>query len=108
MPSGGMTEQALQTRMEQINGILDNAYKDMGDYKSMSMMPATEDNQNEIAYARANYEMAQNTYLKFLNLLVTVTKNYDEAVKTDTRINSRKAKSQPETVLQKLRAKENK
>lgn len=109
MPRNGMTEQALQKRMEQINGILDTAYKDMGDWKSISMMPVTEDNQMQVAEARSNYTMAENTYLRFMNVLIAATKNYDEAVKTDTSISRRKAETgKPTTTLQKLRQKEQK
>ena len=49
---------------------------------------------------------AQKNYVSFMQLLMTMTKNFDEAVKVDSHKSKTTASKTPKTTLQKLVAKE--
>ena len=49
---------------------------------------------------------AQRSYIGFMQLLMTMTKNFDEAVKVDSHKSKATAAKTPKTTLQKLVAKE--
>lgn len=49
---------------------------------------------------------AQKNYVSFMQLLMTMTKNFDEAVKVDSHKSKTTAAKTPKTTLQKLVAKE--
>lgn len=99
----GKTEEALSTRMEQVNKLIDKAYADMEDYARRA---ETDDDDRE--YNMSMAVNAQRSYVSFMNLLMTMTKNFDEAVKVDSHKNKTTAAKTPKTTLQKLVAKETK
>lgn len=97
----GKTEEALSSRMEQVNGLIDKAYADMEEYARRA---ETDDDDRE--YNMSMAVNAQKSYVSFMNLLMTVTKNFDEAVKVDSHKSRATAAKTPKTTLQKLVAKE--
>lgn len=97
----GKTEEALSTRMEQVNGLIDSAYADMKEYARRA---ETDDDDRE--YNMSMAVNAQKSYIGFMNLLMTMTKNFDEAVKVDSHKSKATATKTPKTTLQKLVAKE--
>lgn len=97
----GKTEEALSTRMEQVNRLIDKAYADMEEYARRA---ETDDDDRE--YNMSMAVDAQRSYVSFMNLLMTMTKNFDEAVKVDSHKSKATATKTPKTTLQKLVAKE--
>lgn len=97
----GKTEEALSTRMEQVNRLIDKAYADMEEYARKA---ETDDDDRE--YNMSMAINAQRNYVSFMNLLMTMTKNFDEAVKVDSHKSKTTAAKTPKTTLQKLVAKE--
>ena len=97
----GKTEEALSTRMEQVNRLIDKAYSDMEEYARRA---ETDDDDRE--YNMSMAVNAQKSYVSFMNLLMTMTKNFDEAVKVDSHKSKATAAKTPKTTLQKLVAKE--
>lgn len=97
----GKTEEALSTRMEQVNRLIDKAYADMEEYVRRA---ETDDDDRE--YNMSMAVNAQRSYVSFMNLLMTMTKNFDEAVKVDSHKSKATAAKTPKTTLQKLVAKE--
>lgn len=97
----GKTEEALSTRMEQVNKLIDKAYADMEEYARRA---ETDDDDRE--YNMSMAVNAQRSYVSFMNLLMTMTKNFDEAVKVDSHKSKATAAKAPKTTLQKLVAKE--
>lgn len=97
----GKTEEALSTRMEQVNRLIDKAYADMEEYARRA---ETDDDDRE--YNMSMAVNAQRSYVSFMNLLMTMTKNFDEAVKVDSHKSKATAAKTPKTTLQKLVAKE--
>lgn len=97
----GKTEEALSARMEQVNRLIDKAYADMEEYARRA---ETDDDDRE--YNMSMSVNAQRNYVSFMNLLMTMTKNFDEAVKVDSHKNKATATKAPKTTLQKLVAKE--
>lgn len=97
----GKTEEALSTRMTQVDRLIDKAYADMEEYARRA----------EIADDDRDYNMsmalnAQKSYINYMQLLMTMTKNFDEAVKVDSHKSRATAVKAPKTTLQKLVAKE--
>lgn len=97
----GKTEEALSSRMEQVNGLIDKAYSDMEEYARRA-----ETNNDDREYNTSMAANAQRSYIGFMQLLMTMTKNFDEAVKVDSRKSKTTAAKAPKTTLQKLVAKE--
>lgn len=97
----GKTEEALSSRMEQVNRLIDKAYADMEEYARKA---ETDDDDRE--YNMSMAVNAQRNYVSFMNLLMTMTKNFDEAVKVDSHKSKATAAKTPKTTLQKLVAKE--
>jgi hypothetical protein len=97
----GKTEEALSSRMEQVNGLIDKAYSDMEEYGRKA---ETSDDDREYYMSMASN--AQRNYVSFMQLLMTMTKNFDEAVKVDSHKSKTTAVKAPKTTLQKLVAKE--
>lgn len=97
----GKTEEALSTRMEQVNKLIDKSYADMEEYARRA---ETDDDDRE--YNMSMAVNAQRSYVSFMNLLMTMTKNFDEAVKVDSHKSKATATKTPKTTLQKLVAKE--
>lgn len=97
----GKTEEALSSRMEQVNKLIDKAYADMEEYARRA---ETDDDDRE--YNMSMAVNAQRSYVSFMNLLMTMTKNFDEAVKVDSHKSKATATKTPKTTLQKLVAKE--
>lgn len=97
----GKTEEALSSRMEQVNRLIDKAYTDMEEYARRA---ETDDDDRE--YNMSMAVNAQRSYVSFMNLLMTMTKNFDEAVKVDSHKSKATAAKTPKTTLQKLVAKE--
>lgn len=97
----GKTEEALSSRMEQVNGLIDKAYSDMEEYARKA--ETADDDRNYNMNMAAN---AQRNYVSFMQLLMTMTKNFDEAVKVDSHKSKTTAVKTPKTTLQKLVAKE--
>lgn len=97
----GKTEEALSIRMEQVNRLIDKAYADMEEYARRA---ETDDDDRE--YNMSMAVNAQRNYVSFMNLLMTMTKNFDEAVKVDSHKSKATAAKTPKTTLQKLVAKE--
>lgn len=97
----GKTEEALSTRMEQVNRLIDKSYADMEEYARRA---ETDDDDRE--YNMSMAANAQRSYVSFMNLLMTMTKNFDEAVKVDSHKSKATATKTPKTTLQKLVAKE--
>lgn len=97
----GKTEEALSTRMEQVNRLIDKAYADMEEYARRA-----ETNDDDREYNMSMAVNAQRSYVSFMNLLMTMTKNFDEAVKVDSHKSKATAAKTPKTTLQKLVAKE--
>lgn len=97
----GKTEEALSSRMEQVNGLIDKAYSDMKEYARKA-----ETNDDDREYNMSMATNAQKNYVSFMNLLMTMTKNFDEAVKVDSHKSKTTASKTPKTTLQKLVAKE--
>lgn len=97
----GKTEEALSSRMEQVNRLIDKAYADMEEYARRA---ETDDDDRE--YNMSMAVNAQRSYVSFMNLLMTMTKNFDEAVKVDSHKSKATAAKAPKTTLQKLVAKE--
>lgn len=97
----GKTEEALSSRMEQVNKLIDKAYSDMEEYARRA---ETDDDDRE--YNMSMAVNAQRSYVSFMNLLMTMTKNFDEAVKVDSHKSKATAAKTPKTTLQKLVAKE--
>ena len=97
----GKTEEALSSRMEQVNGLIDKAYSDMEEYARRA-----ETNDNDREYNMSMAANAQKSYIGFMQLLMTMTKNFDEAVKVDSHKSKTTAAKAPKTTLQKLVAKE--
>ena len=97
----GKTEEALSPRMEQVNRLIDKAYADMEEYARRA---ETDDDDRE--YNMSMAVNAQRSYVSFMNLLMTMTKNFDEAVKVDSHKSKATAAKTPKTTLQKLVAKE--
>ena len=97
----GKTEEALSSRMEQVNRLIDKAYADMEEYARRA---ETDDDDRE--YNMSMAVNAQRSYVSFMNLLMTMTKNFDEAVKVDSHKSKATATKTPKTTLQKLAAKE--
>ena len=97
----GKTEEALSSRMEQVNGLIDKAYSDMKEYARKAETP---DDDRE--YNMSMAINAQKNYVSFMQLLMTMTKNFDEAVKVDSHKSKTTASKTPKTTLQKLVAKE--
>lgn len=97
----GKTEEALSTRMEQVNGLIDKAYADMEEYARKA-----ETNDDDREYNMSMAANAQRSYVSFMQLLMTMTKNFDEAVKVDSHKSRTTATKAPKTTLQKLIAKE--
>lgn len=97
----GKTEEALSSRMEQVNRLIDKAYADMEEYARRA---ETDDDDRE--YNMSMAVNAQKSYVSFMNLLMTMTKNFDEAVKVDSHKSKATAAKTPKTTLQKLVAKE--
>lgn len=97
----GKTEEALSARMEQVNKLIDKSYADMEEYARKA---ETDDDDRE--YNMSMAANAQRNYVSFMNLLMTMTKNFDEAVKVDSHKSKATATKTPKTTLQKLVAKE--
>lgn len=97
----GKTEEALSSRMEQVNGLIDKAYSDMEEYARRA-----ETNDDDREYNMSMSINAQKSYVSFMQLLMTMTKNFDEAVKVDSHKSRTTATKAPKTTLQKLIAKE--
>lgn len=97
----GKTEEALSSRMEQVNGLIDKAYSDMEEYARRA-----ETNDDDREYNMSMSINAQKSYVSFMQLLMTMTKNFDEAVKVDSHKSKTTATKTPKTTLQKLVAKE--
>lgn len=97
----GKTEEALSARMEQVNKLIDKSYADMEEYARRA---ETDDDDRE--YNMSMAVNAQRSYVNFMNLLMTMTKNFDEAVKVDSHKSKATATKTPKTTLQKLVAKE--
>lgn len=97
----GKTEEALSSRMEQVNGLIDKAYSDMEEYTREA---ETSDDDREYYMSMASN--AQRNYVSFMQLLMTMTKNFDEAVKVDSHKSKTTTAKAPKTTLQKLVAKE--
>ena len=97
----GQTVEALSSRMEQVNRLIDKAYADMEEYARRA---ETDDDDRE--YNMSMAVNAQRSYVSFMNLLMTMTKNFDEAVKVDSHKSKATAAKTPKTTLQKLVAKE--
>lgn len=97
----GKTEEALSSRMEQVNRLIDKAYADMEEYARRA-----ETNDDDREYNMSMAVNAQRSYVSFMNLLMTMTKNFDEAVKVDSHKSKATAAKTPKTTLQKLVAKE--
>ena len=97
----GKTEEALSSRMEQVNGLIDKAYADMEEYARRA-----ETNDDDREYNMSMSTNAQKSYIGFMQLLMTMTKNFDEAVKVDSHKSKTTATKAPKTTLQKLVAKE--
>lgn len=97
----GKTEEALSARMEQVNRLIDKAYADMEEYARRA-----ETNDDDREYNMSMAVNAQRSYVSFMNLLTTMTKNFDEAVKVDSHKSKATAAKTPKTTLQKLVAKE--
>lgn len=97
----GKTEEALSSRMEQVNGLIDKAYSDMEEYAQRA-----ETNDDDREYNMSMAANAQRNYIGFMQLLMTMTKNFDEAVKVDSHKSKTTATKAPKTTLQKLVAKE--
>lgn len=97
----GKTEEALSSRMEQVNGLIDKAYSDMEEY-ARKAEAANDDREYNMSMAIN----AQKNYVSFMQLLMTMTKNFDEAVKVDSHKSRTTATKTPKTTLQKLVAKE--
>lgn len=97
----GKTEESLSSRMEQVNGLIDKAYSDMKEYARKA-----ETNDDDREYNISMATNAQRNYVSFMNLLMTMTKNFDEAVKVDSHKSKTTAAKTPKTTLQKLVAKE--
>lgn len=97
----GKTEEALSARMEQVNRLIDKAYVDMEEYARRA-----ETNDDDREYNMSMAANAQRSYVSFMNLLMTMTKNFDEAVKVDSHKSKATAAKTPKTTLQKLVAKE--
>lgn len=97
----GKTEEALSARMEQVNKLIDKSYADMEEYARRA---ETDDDDRE--YNMSMVVNAQRSYVSFMNLLMTMTKNFDEAVKVDSHKSKATATKTPKTTLQKLVAKE--
>lgn len=97
----GKTEEALSVRMEQVNKLIDKSYADMEEYARRA---ETDDDDRE--YNMSMAANAQRSYVSFMNLLMTMTKNFDEAVKVDSHKSKATATKTPKTTLQKLVAKE--
>lgn len=97
----GKTEEALSSRMEQVNRLIDKAYSDMEEYAQKAK---TSDDDRE--YNMSMAANAQRNYVSFMQLLMTMTKNFDEAVKVDSHKSKTTATKAPKTTLQKLVAKE--
>lgn len=97
----GKTEEALSARMEQVNKLIDKAYADMEEYARRA-----ETNDDDREYNMSMAVNAQRSYVSFMNLLMTMTKNFDEAVKVDSHKSKATAAKAPKTTLQKLIAKE--
>lgn len=97
----GKTEEALSSRMEQVNGLIDKAYADMEEYARRA-----ETNDDDREYNMSMSINAQKSYIGFMQLLMTMTKNFDEAVKVDSHKSKTTATKTPKTTLQKLVAKE--
>lgn len=97
----GKTEEALSARMEQVNKLIDKSYADMEEYARRA---ETDDDDRE--YNMSMAVNAQRSYVSFMNLLMTMTKNFDEAVKVDSHKSRTTATKAPKTTLQKLIAKE--
>ena len=87
--------------MEQGNRLIDKAYADMEEYARRA---ETDDDDRE--YNMSMAVTAQRSYVSFMNLLMTMTKNFDEAVKVDSHKSKATAAKTPKTTLQKLVAKE--
>ena len=88
----GQTETKLKKRLEQVDGMINDAYAGM---ISSQDIPDEEK-------AEASYAMYAGRYDAFTKLLILITKNYDEAVSVDSRSpEAHKAK----TTIQKLREK---
>ena len=97
----GKTEEALSARMEQVNKLIDKSYADMEEYARRA---ETDDDDRE--YNMSMAANARRNYVSFMNLLMTMTKNFDEAVKVDSHKSKATATKTPKTTLQKLVAKE--
>lgn len=97
----GKTEEALSSRMEQVNRLIDKAYTDMEEYARRA-----ETDDDDRAYNMSMADNAQRSYIGFMQLLMTMTKNFDEAVKVDSHKSKTTATKTPKTTLQKLVAKE--
>lgn len=97
----GKTEEALSARMEQVNKLIDKSYAGMEEYARRA---ETDDDDRE--YNMSMAVNAQRSYVSFMNLLMTMTKNFDEAVKVDSHKSKATATKTPKTTLQKLVAKE--
>lgn len=97
----GKTEESLSSRMEQVNRLIDKAYADMEEYARRA---ETDDDDRE--YNMSMAVNAQRSYVSFMQLLMTMTKNFDEAVKVDSHKSKATAAKTPKTTLQKLVAKE--
>lgn len=97
----GKTEEALSARMEQVNKLIDKSYADMEEYARRA---ETDDDDRE--YNMSMAANAQRSYVSFMNLLMIMTKNFDEAVKVDSHKSKATATKTPKTTLQKLVAKE--
>lgn len=102
----GKTEEILTNRMTEVNGLIDGAYSQMSFAQTYLSDPTLED--NDIVRYESMYQTAQKTYVTLMSLLMQMTKNYDEAVKVDTRRNkTTPPATQQQTTLQKLKTKEN-
>ena len=97
----GKTEEALSSRMEQVNKLIDKASADREEYARRA---ETDDDDRE--YNMSMAVNAQRSYVSFMQLLMTMTKNFDEAVKVDSHKSKATAAKTPKTTLQKLVAKE--
>ena len=97
----GKTEEALSARMEQVNKLIDKSYAGMEEYARRA---ETDDDVREYYMSMASN--AQRNYVSFMQLLMTMTKNFDEAVKVDSHKSKATATKTPKTTLQKLVAKE--
>lgn len=97
----GKTEEALSSRMEQVNRLIDKAYSDMEECARRA-----ETNDDDREYNMSMAANAQRSYIGFMQLLMTMTKNFDEAVKVDSHKSKTTAAKAPKTTLQKLVAKE--